>query len=648
MLLAGQICYSLDSCQALFDIFNNRPYTGYGKKEVFNGLRLKSTSVGIEDYSVIDYSNNNAAHIYINANGSYLFTGFPQNNSGTAIWFKPKPSTRLEATTEPIPLRQGSLYGVEFTVRSHTQALTLEDQVLGSMRFIRDRELNFKIPSEVHINKIQLVGNKLTVSRRSLNELADYVVEIEAIAGTKISFQDNSYDFTSKDEVQLKIRTFTSEKPLTPIPIKDIVKEEVIQKANPKKLDAFAFLFYKEKLMAGSPRYFSEFATRDSNYSVCVMMDLLKPEAIENRLTAIMSGMDPIHGLISHEKSEGDFVSWERMKKGLPYKGISATSEDYKMIDGEFAFAITFAKYARLYPERVNKFLDGREARGITQKALIEKLFSYILKNTKNFADNPIYQNLVGLRPGEKVGEWRDSEDGLGGGKYPFDVNAALVPGSLKAILELNPFFSKYSGESQVAEIRRRYEIWNTKVIPLFEIRLQGVSFPALSIDEHGKRIPVMHSDDSFVFAFGNPSDSYLRAANYRLQKLAASVDNVGIPVADSSFVKDPTLKKKFGKKKYHSDEVSWTMVENMFLFGIKRQLARNDISSETRVQLQVSEDLIKRILDSKEEIGGTEVFEIENHNGRYQLKPFAGDAVTNSNQLWSHWSLVFPFLTFK
>jgi len=36
------------------------------------------------------------------------------------------------------------------------------------------------------------------------------------------------------------------------------------------------------------------------------------------------------------------------------------------------------------------------------------------------------------------VGEWRDSEDGIGRGRYPYDVDAVLVPAALEAAVQLN------------------------------------------------------------------------------------------------------------------------------------------------------------------------------------------------------------------
>jgi len=47
---------------------------------------------------------------------------------------------------------------------------------------------------------------------------------------------------------------------------------------------------------------------------------------------------------------------------------------------------------------------------------------------------NAAHKNLVALKEGQSVGQWRDSNDGLGGGRYPYDVNTGLMPAALRAI----------------------------------------------------------------------------------------------------------------------------------------------------------------------------------------------------------------------
>lgn len=49
-------------------------------------------------------------------------------------------------------------------------------------------------------------------------------------------------------------------------------------------------------------------------------------------------------------------------------------------------------------------------------------------------ANPPTASNLLAFRPGQPVGNWRDSNQGTGYGPIPFDVNIALVPANLRAV----------------------------------------------------------------------------------------------------------------------------------------------------------------------------------------------------------------------
>ncbi|MFX7824826.1 hypothetical protein ABTK20_20755, partial [Acinetobacter baumannii] len=60
--------------------------------------------------------------------------------------------------------------------------------------------------------------------------------------------------------------------------------------------------------------------------------------------------------------------------------------------------------------------------------ALLVRNLRFVLAQARPFADAPGKATLIAIKPGRMTGEWRDSNDGLGGGIYPYDVNAALVP----------------------------------------------------------------------------------------------------------------------------------------------------------------------------------------------------------------------------
>lgn len=85
---------------------------------------------------------------------------------------------------------------------------------------------------------------------------------------------------------------------------------------------------------------------------------------------------------------------------------------------------------------------------------------------------NATYKNLVALNEGVPVGQWRDSNDGLGGGRYPYDVNTALMPAALRAIAELTRAgaFEKEEGWGDIAD--KRAEVWETFTLDFFNVQL--------------------------------------------------------------------------------------------------------------------------------------------------------------------------------
>ena len=80
------------------------------------------------------------------------------------------------------------------------------------MRFIRDRELNVKIPDEVHNQKITFSKNKVNIIRSSLNELAEYEVDLECLGDTRLQIKDGLPLFESPTEVRIRVRGLSSEK----------------------------------------------------------------------------------------------------------------------------------------------------------------------------------------------------------------------------------------------------------------------------------------------------------------------------------------------------------------------------------------------------------------------------------------------------
>jgi hypothetical protein len=83
---------------------------------------------------------------------------------------------------------------------------------------------------------------------------------------------------------------------------------------------------------------------------------------------------------------------------------------------------------------------------------------------------NQTEDNLIHLRDGQIVGQWRDSTYGIGGARIPYDVNTALVPASLRAIAQLTDagFYPSYSNWSALAT--EYAQIWEDETLQFFQV----------------------------------------------------------------------------------------------------------------------------------------------------------------------------------
>ena len=114
---------------------------------------------------------------------------------------------------------------------------------------------------------------------------------------------------------------------------------------------------------------------------------------------------------------------------------------------------------------------------GQSYRQLLSRTCKKILELAKPFSEpggHTSYKNLIALRNGQPVGQWRDSDNGLGGGRYPYDVNTALMPAALRAIADLasTGAFGDEHGWDKVAS--KRAEIWERSTLDFFTV----ITFP--------------------------------------------------------------------------------------------------------------------------------------------------------------------------
>lgn len=608
-----------------------------------------------------------AAHTYINNNKAgrpYFFVAMPEGNTGFGMWFKSSEAApKLQSASAVSSVNRGRMHGSQIEMKAQSHSLTLDKSILSSMRFVRDQELDAPVPERVFKQNTVIEGRTLTITRKSFNRVTNYEMKLEVLGDTKIVGSGDNIRLESESgNVRFKVTTLTDEKPLTPFALEDLFQSDFLKTITQEERDQISFLIYKEKLMAGSPRYQTKFG-RDTLISLRVFMKHMKPEGLETLIIASLSSLNAKTGQTSHEQHEGEITSWERIKKKTKMVGVTDPIEDYAMIDDDFMLANLTANYMKLYPKRAGEFLAKKDARGFVVRDLVRKNFEYIMTNTAAFAKNPVYKNLIRLKQGHTTGQWRDSEIGLGGGVYPFDVNAAIVPGTLRLLADVygmreNGFYNIETARGLEAAT----EVWSTKVLPMFMVKVpaselhasaqrymqvlgfdlskmpqapaEDIVFPAISLREDGSPVKIMHTDDSMMGTYGHPPLEYLE----NMTKLLSTPfpyglhTDAGLVVANAVF-ESTELQKRFTPKNYHG-LVSWGREENLLIFGITRQMSRPDVTPDLRAKLTAVRQEIGRLVQKK---GGIELVAIVQKDGKIVSEPFDGDALPNIDQFWNH-----------
>jgi hypothetical protein len=385
---------------------------------------------------------------------------------------------------------------------------------------------------------------------------------------------------------------------------------------NPDLTTSLSFLSYSDKLLAGTWRFLTYFG-RDSLISMLLMQSVLSKEAIEAVIGAVIERINRTDGTVCHEEVLGDYATYLNLNEGtFSFKPRC----DYKMIDTDFLLPIAMQRYfvdtqpgqqsAGGFFAKTATFLA--ENSGLSYASLAQITAEKIMRIAAPFASNQIRENLIHLRDGEGVGEWRDSGNGLGGGRTPYDVNAALVPAGLRAIGALSRagFFPDHADWKDTAD--RYAQIWEDETLRFFQVivpqadarsRVQnyisnaGLSVPAntdsitgditfygLAIDgtiNSGNAVPVMNTDDSFRHFFLNTTNqtqlsAFLeQTADHILSPFPVGLaTDVGLVVANPAYANDAAYANGFSQRDYHGTVV-WSFQLAMMGAGLGKQLGR-------------------------------------------------------------------------
>jgi hypothetical protein len=438
-----------------------------------------------------------AAHVVATSGPSpRLVIAFPAENSGAAFWATAGAAAELTIDGTPQSFHLGALRGVRFALRS-SRPLHLERVLLGSVRFIRDyhhtRSLDFlhraidsaaraleQLPVELQgaarargvtaaalraRATVRLVVKRrhpglIEATARSLDGAHQLLLRVALPAG-RVDGDGQQLTLQGAAPLRLEVEAASTYPPYVGLSAEELLRptarahlRRLERSAHGAELGAamrsLSFLSTRRKFLAGSWRFLTYFG-RDTLVSLWLLHDAVAPAAMESALQSVLDRLSR-DGQVAHEESLGDQAAREHLERftALAAAGdgraaldelrdLGAPVYDYKMVDDDFMPLLLLDAYLRdaeVSGARVSAFLAGRSGGRTTLEALASNL-DYVLEQAAPYAASGAVRDLVALRPGLPVGDWRDSEEGLGGGRYAASVNAYLVPAALQALQRL-------------------------------------------------------------------------------------------------------------------------------------------------------------------------------------------------------------------
>ncbi|MCM6773618.1 hypothetical protein NDR87_09070 [Nocardia sp. CDC159] len=613
-----------------------------------------------------------AAHLILGAgHDPRILVAFPAGNSGTGAWFESTAEgVRWQLDAPPKAesdrdARGRELNGIVFDASIATPTLVPKQAVLSNVRVLRTYGEDRKpVPTEV-LTPPTVFGKSVTWARDRLDGAPGYRLSLEVTAGTVL---DGGAVTAGPDgRIGLRVTALTGETPLTPLAGAELFNGNERALEGPK--NTLTFLSYREKFLAGSWRFDTYFG-RDTLLSLMMLMPVLAPEATEAGLRSVLTRLAP-DGAVAHEESVSEFAILTRLRQDGS-RG-DAPIYDYNMVDESYLLAPVAAAYL-LDSDRAGEFLRAEAAPGVSNGQALVRNLRLVVATAEPFARDPRYTNLIGLKPGHNAGEWRDSETGLGGGRYPYNVGAILVPAALEATARLldSGRLDGYLGDDDRLELSfaaAHAKVWRSEAARLFTVRLDNaaaraavesyaqsvgvpaaaalaalasgpVTFPAVALDAEGRPIPILHSDDVFDLLLGeSPPEALDAAVATMIRPFPLGLMTGAGPVVANPVFADPGLRAQFTTHHYHGTVV-WSWQQAAFAAGLQRQLQRTDLPPPIRDRLVDAQRTLWRVIDATAAMHSSELWSWRYDNGGYHITPFGAAAadVTESNaaQLWS------------
>ncbi len=621
-----------------------------------------------------------AAHLLLRSGDvPRILSAFPAGNSAVGLWFDKidRPATwTLDTPPMPSPMMDAKgrpLHAVQATASIDVPVLRFRQAVLSSIRVLRDYEALGKAPAEILVAgryDLDLRGGPGMVwTRDRLDGAAGYILSVRGLDGTVVD--KDGLRAGKGGHIRIAIVAGSGETPL--IPLGGDALLTTAARNDPRARNALSYLSYKEKFLAGSWRFDTYFG-RDTLMSLRLLMPVLQPAAVEDGIGAVLARL-AANGEVAHEEDIGEFAVLRNAKEG---RGRIATPVyDYAMVDDDFMLAPVARAWLLDAPRgraRAAAFLAAPAGKGLRQGDLIARNFAWVVDRTAAFAGQPGYRALVAIKAGRLTGQWRDSEEGLGRGRYAYDVNAVWVPAALAAIerFAASGLLDRYGTPEDRAAMTKaatQAQVWQRAAPRLFAMTVPNVeasadiaayarkigvpsasalaslgtaplAFNALSLDDAGKPVPVVHSDDGFALLFGTASAADLdRSVDAMMRPFPAGLmTDIGLLVANPAFA-PADVQGRFGATAYHGTVV-WSWQQAILAAGLDRQLARSDLPSATRGRLVSARARLWRAIDAAGEVRTSELWSWAYANGRYTVAPFGASSAdvdeSNAAQLWS------------
>lgn len=624
-----------------------------------------------------------AAHLVLTSGPApRLVVAFPAGNSGTAVWFDALPGALAWLPDADIVaanrnVEEGSLRGVTAELEATGTPVTIRHAIMSSVRVIRDYGYTGETPPEVMVAP-QLTENAVVWQRRRLDGAPGYYLSIELLSGTIAGGGGQPIELLpdGDDRLRMRVTAMTGDEPLAPIAESELLNGSAKPDARLRQM--LAFLSYEGKLLAGSWRFNTYFG-RDTLMSLELLMPVLQPAPVEAGLSAVLERLN-VEGEVAHEEDIGEYAVLRHIGQGD--KANDAPIYDYKMIDDDFLLPIVAARYLLATPAgraRAGDFLARKTTSGETYGAALVRNFRFVVSAASEFARDPEWRHLVSLKPGANVGNWRDSEDGLGGGRFPYDVNGVFVPAALAAIGRFHDsgILEGYIGlDAGISDAGRMADTWQRRARPYFEATLASdvaraeakryarsigvpsaaalsslgddpVTFHAVALDEAGAPVPILNSDEGFALLFLDMAPEQVERIVATLMRPfpAGLMTDVGPLVANPAYA-DDELEPAFGRARYHGT-VIWSWQQAMLAAGIARQLERGDLTTSARDALIRARACVESAMARSHTVRGSELWSWSQDDGRYIVEPFGqrteDETESNAAQLWSTVYLAAP-----